>query len=73
MVDTHRVLWCFIKGDSAAFPVAAPSNADIGDLKDLVLEKRKNGLLRGIYAKDMTLWEVGTERLAVDSELTSYS
>jgi len=38
-MDTYCVLWCFIKGDSTAFPVPAPSDADIGDMKDLVLEK----------------------------------
>lgn len=67
MVDTHRVLWCFIKGDSTAFPVSAPGDADIGDVKDLVWEKRKNGILRETEALAMTLWEVGTEQLSIGS------
>ena len=42
-------------------------SADIGDVKDLVWEKKKNGILRGTEALAMTLWEVGTEWLAISS------
>ena len=39
MLDAHLVLCCFIEGDSTAFPVPAPGDAEIGDVKDLVWEK----------------------------------
>ena len=43
--DTHRDLWCFIKGDPNAFEVTAPVNASIARLKKLVWEERQNGAL----------------------------
>jgi len=43
--DTPHVLWCLIKLDSHLFEVTAPVDASIGQLKDLVWEKRKNGVL----------------------------
>ena len=56
--DTHRDLWCFIKGDPNAFEVTAPINASIARLKKLVWEQRKNGVLRGIDAADLVLLKV---------------
>lgn len=58
--DTHRVLWCIIKGDSTPFRIAAPGNATIDEVKGLVWEKRKNGL-RKINAMDIVLSKVSSE------------
>jgi hypothetical protein len=42
------------------------------EAKDLVWEKGKNDLLRGTDAKDMMLWEAGTERLADSSQQADF-
>ena len=70
--DTHRDLWCFIKGDPNAFEVTAPVDASIARLKKLVWEQRKNGVLREIDAADLVLLKVSSECLADRSQLTSY-
>jgi hypothetical protein len=71
--DTHRELWCLIKGDSTAFRVTPLGKASIDELKDLVWEKRKNSALRNVDATDLVLWKVSNEGLACSSQLTSYS
>jgi hypothetical protein len=71
--DTHHGLWCFIKGDSKAFRVTALGKTSIDEVKVLVWEKGKNGVLSGTDAKDLVLWKVSTERLADSSQLTFYS
>src|SRR5258705_43192 len=71
--DLHRVLWCLIQDDSNPFEVTAPVDASIGRLKELIWEKRKNGVLRGSDAADLALWKVRTKRLADSSLLTSRS
>jgi len=35
-----------------------PVDGHIADLKDSIKEKCKNGVLRGVLAKDLTLWKV---------------
>ena len=70
--DPHRALWCVIKGDSTAFQVTAPGKASIDELKNLVWEKRKNGVLREIHATDLVLLNVSSEWLADRAQLTSY-
>jgi hypothetical protein len=70
--DTYRVFWFFIKGDSRAFEMTVPDNISISRLKDMVWEKRKNGVLRGVDAADLMVLKVSTERLADSSQLTSY-
>ena len=66
---TNRVLWCFIKGDSTAFRVAAPGKASIDEVKNLVWEKEKNGVLCGTDAKNLVLWKASTEQLTYSSQL----
>jgi len=51
-------LWCIIKGDSTPFKVKITGGEDIDELKKLVREEGKNGLLNGIDAKDLALWKV---------------
>ena len=66
-------LRCFIKGDSIPFRVTPAGEAEIDDLKDLVWERKKNGVLRDTDASDLVLWQVSSERPANSSQLTSYS
>ncbi len=56
--DTVRALWCLVQGDSTPFKVTIRTNNDINDLKKRVHEEGKNGVLRGIDAKDLKLWKV---------------
>jgi Crinkler effector protein N-terminal domain len=56
--DAPRALLCLIAGESVSFIVKPTGSMDIIDLKDLIKEKRKNGALSGIVAKDLTLWKV---------------
>jgi len=67
---THRELWCLIKGDSIAFRVTPLGKAGIDDLKGLVREPCKNGILRDVDAKDLVLWKVSRKGLADSSQLT---
>jgi len=65
--DTHRDLWCFIKGDPNVFEITAPVNANISRLKKLVWEEGKNGVLSNTDAKDLVLGKVSNEGLADSS------
>ena len=56
-IDT-RTLRCLIEGDSTLFEVTAPVTASIYHLKELIREKRKNGALSNMVAKDLVLWKV---------------
>ena len=71
--DTHRDLWCCIKDDPNVFEVTALVDANIGQLKKLVWEQRKNGALQEIDAADLVLLKVSNKCLAGCSQLTSYS
>jgi len=70
--DTHRVLWCIIKGNSTPFPIAVPGNATIGEVKNIVWEKCKNELQK-IDAAHIMLSKVSSEWLADGYQLTPYS
>ena len=70
--DPSHVLCCLIKDDSNPFKVTAPVNASIIDLKNLVWEERKHGVLQDIDAVDLVLWKVSSKGLADSSQLTSY-
>jgi Crinkler effector protein N-terminal domain len=53
-------LSCFIENDTTPFlvQVTAPIGMIIYDLKELIKEKGKNGVLSSVDAKDLTLWKV---------------
>jgi hypothetical protein len=53
-------LWCLIDGDPKAFKVTLAPIADVDDLKKLIYENGKAGILHGTDAKDLTLWKVST-------------
>jgi len=64
--DAPRALQCLIEGESLLFKVKPTGSMYIADLKDLIKEKRKNGVL----AKDLTLWKV---RMTMASDSTTHS
>jgi hypothetical protein len=53
-------LWCIVEDDAAPFLVTVPTNAYINDLKKLIKEERKNGILKDVDATDLVLWKVST-------------
>jgi Crinkler effector protein N-terminal domain len=55
-----RVLLCLIEGDSTVFQVKAPINNNVLDLKGLIREQRKHGVLSSVDAPDLVLWKVST-------------
>ena len=57
--DALRALTCLIEGESSLFIVRPTGNMYIIELKDLVKEQDKNGVLSGVDAEDLTLWKVG--------------
>ena len=51
-------LWCLVDGDSRPFKVTALDDADVTDLKKLIKEEGKKGILCDVDAKDLDLWKV---------------
>jgi Crinkler effector protein N-terminal domain len=70
--NPHPVLWCLIKDNSNLFKVTAPVDIDIDQLKELVWEKGKNGVLSGTDEKYLALYKVSSEWLADSTQLTPY-
>ena len=68
--DAPRALTCLIEGDSSLFPVSVTGDENIMVLKDLIREKRKNGVLSNVDAADLTLWKV---RMITASDSTTNS
>jgi hypothetical protein len=53
-------LWCLIEDDSAPFLVPVHTSTYVAELKKLIYENGKAGILHGTDAKDLTLWKVST-------------
>jgi hypothetical protein len=68
--DATRALVCLITGESTPFKVRPTGRDDIIDLKKLIKEGGKNGVLNGVLAKDLILWKVRMT-LAGDSTTNS--
>ncbi|KAH9997804.1 hypothetical protein BJV74DRAFT_254830 [Russula compacta] len=51
-------LVCLVEGDDALFDVIAPPTTSTRRLKRLIKEECQYGVLRGIDAKDLTIWKV---------------
>jgi Crinkler effector protein N-terminal domain len=68
--DAVRTLVCLIEGDSTWFKVKPTGSMDIVDLRELIWEEGKNSVLRGVDAKDLTLWKV---RMTMASDSTTKS
>jgi hypothetical protein len=69
MSDTTYFIWCIVKGDTSLFHVNALPTICIAELKDLIKEQRKNGLLRGVFAKDLNLWKVRMTLVVIRSDI----
>ena len=55
---SQLTLWYLVERDATPFEVTAPVNANINRLKELVHEKRKNGVFSNVDASDLILWKV---------------
>ena len=62
-------LWCYVVGDNTVFPVIASPTISVGQLKVLIKEMGKNGVLSSIDAPDLTLWKVRMTFLAIHSDI----
>jgi hypothetical protein len=51
-----------VQGDSITFKVTVPVDNDVGDLKELIHQGGKNGVLSNIDAKDLILLKVHSFR-----------
>ena len=58
MPVAHIPLTCLIEGESLPFLVKPKEDDHIMELKDLIQEKRNNGVLGGVDATDLILWKV---------------
>jgi hypothetical protein len=70
MSDKTYRIWCLVGGDTTLFPVIALPTISIGELKDLIKEKGKDGVLNSVDAKDLTLWKA---RMTMASDSTTDS
>ena len=71
MADDHpRTLTCLIEGDSSLFQVNSTGDKNIFNLKKLIWEEGKRGVLSNVDAKDLTLWKV---RMIIASDSTTNS
>ena len=60
MDDQTRVLWCLVAGPGhpSTFKINVKITHDVDDLKTLIYEERKHGVLRNVGAIDLVLWKV---------------
>jgi len=56
--DAPRTLTCLIEGDSSLFQVNSTGDKNIFNLKKLIWEEGKRGVLSNVDAKDLILWKV---------------
>jgi hypothetical protein len=70
MTDATYRIWCLVEGENTLFPVIASPALSIGELKDLIKEKGKNGVLNSTDAKDLNLWKVRMTLVVIRSDIT---
>jgi hypothetical protein len=68
--DASRTLICLIEGEPITFKVKPTGKMDMMDLKKLIKEEGKHGVLSNVDAKDLILWKVRMT-LAGDSTTSS--
>ena len=56
--NTPCRLLCVIAGESTPFRVQPTGSMDVIDLKVLIKEEGKSGVLLNVDAQDLTLWKV---------------
>ncbi|KAF8911816.1 hypothetical protein BGZ58_005827, partial [Dissophora ornata] len=57
MTDKLLSLFCLVDGESTGFPVKISPNNTIGELKDLIKDKKSNDF-SDVDADQLTLWKV---------------
>ena len=57
MPVAHITLTCLIEGESSLFSVEPKEDINIMDLRELIKEEGKNGVLGRVDAKDLILWK----------------
>jgi hypothetical protein len=68
MSDETYLIWCLVEGDGTLFPVVDSLRKTVIELKELIKEKCKNGVLKNVDATDLTLWKV---RMTMASDSTT--
>ena len=58
MPVAHITLTCLIEGESSPFIVKPKGDINIMELKNLIHEEGKKGVLGSVDAKDLLLWMV---------------
>ncbi|KAF8218444.1 hypothetical protein L208DRAFT_1351365 [Tricholoma matsutake] len=62
--DDDLLLFCVIEGETEPFPIGVEGSTwrnpkfVVGDLKEKIQEKRKDGSLAGVDAHSLVLWKV---------------
>ena len=58
--DTVRVLRCLVKGGTTPMKISLSVDDDVDDLKEMVHDRGKNGILRDTDISDLFVWKVRT-------------
>lgn len=58
--DTVRVLRCLVRGVTIPMKVTLSVDDDVDDLKAMVHQRGKNGILRHTDIQDLFVWKVRT-------------
>ena len=58
--DTVRVLRCLVKGATRHMKISPSIDNDVDDLKAIVHERGKDGILRDTDIHDLLVWKVRT-------------
>jgi hypothetical protein len=58
MSDETYDFFGLIEGDSKVFSVTTSPTTPITELKKLIKEEGRNGVLNGVNSKDLALWKV---------------
>ena len=61
-------LWCLLEGTSTAFKVSVSLNEDVDDLKDKIVDKKRNRF-KDIDANELQIFKVCPFRLTYSSQL----
>jgi hypothetical protein len=66
--DAPRALRCLIEGESSLFMVKPTGSMDILELKYLIQEQGKNGVLSSVDATELVIWKL---RMSMARESTT--
>ncbi|KAF8330657.1 hypothetical protein F5887DRAFT_1178530 [Amanita rubescens] len=66
--DTVRVLRCLVKGATIPMKVSPSVDDDVDDLKAMVHERGKNGILRDTDIQDLFVWKLKNQESLIPEE-----